>query len=100
MVKINEALLAAGGELISGTSPNDVYSDRVSREGEERDNKDAFENIVNRKLQGGGWNPDVDEAGVDVEFSVNPGNVHNNNLSGFRNGLVGFSLAVLAVLFF
>jgi len=97
--KINETLLAAGGEIISATRANQIFG-RVSIRIKERDNKDAFENIVNRKLSGGGWSPDVDEAGVDVEFSVNPGRVDNYNLSGFRNGLVGFSLTVFAFLFF
>jgi len=96
--KINETLLAAGGELSSDTSGTGDMFTRLLRERD--DEEDVEDVIVGRKLQSGGWNPDVDEAGVNITFSTNPGKVNNNKLSGFRTGLVGFSLAVLAVLFF
>jgi len=85
--KINQDLLAIGGEFNSMFSSNR----RILRNGEESTLRN------NRVLQ---YNPGSDEAGVTVEFEENPGKVNNEDLSALRNGIIACVLSLFLAFIF
>lgn len=100
---VNETLLAAGGII-----PDPEEATSFARLVEERDeelpgrnsNKESiYQKFAGRSLQSS-WNPDSDEAGVEVSFEENPGKVDNNNLSAFRNGVIACALSLFIAFLF
>jgi len=78
--EVNKDLLAAGG---AGT------------DGSRRRLLD--ESGLRGKMLQTGWNPDDDEAGVEVSFAVNPGDVDNSS-AGRLDLLLG--MVILMMMFF
>jgi len=100
--QINETLLAAGGVIEESDSTSGGMSfGRLLIGKRHYEDDEVVVKIAERKLQGG-WNPDDDESGIEITFEANPAGIVNdqNSLSSLRNAVVGFSMAVLAVLFF
>ena len=72
---LNETLLAAGGAFEAFEFESSQSSRILDEDG--------------RVLQNNGqWNPEDDEAGVNVTFEENPGQVRNDDLSALRNGVI------------
>ena len=102
---VNEALLAAGGII---ADPKETTSFDHLREGRDEElpgrnsNKESiYQNFVGRNLQSSSsWNPDSNEAEVEVSFEENPGKVDNNNLSAFRNGVIACALSLFIAFLF
>lgn len=95
--KINQTNLAAGGEVAMQSI--DIQMRRLLTE-EDDDDDDDGQDDDRRVLSSGTWDPSSDDAGVTVEFETNPANVDNNDLSGFRVGLLSAFMAAIAFLFF
>jgi len=98
--KINENILAAGGQLSSQQNGVSVASFLVS--GNRSLRKDS-ESIVRRKLSRRnlnsiGWNPDSDEAGIEIKFEIDPANVGNENKASPNSGtLLNGLLSVIGI---
>jgi len=92
---LDKDLLAAGGAF----QEEEDQGMRLLREKDhKRDSVEIKRTLRERMLTG--WEPEDDEAGVEVDFQVNPANIDNDDLSSVRAGLISFSLAFLAILFF
>ena len=94
--EIKEDLLAAGGSFYEEDEGSD---DEEEDDDEETEDDEETRRLLRGRMLQSGWNPDVNEAGIDVQMQINPGGVDNS--SAWRQGaFVSGLLCLLITLLF